>query len=88
MKKKQVIEQLQSTLEETISGWIDTKKDLEETKKQKDRWFDNWNTLLKTSSELEISLNEYKNMSVFQFIKSKYARIPKTKKSKAMKHNS
>ncbi len=74
MKKKQVIEQLQSTLEETISGWIDTKKDLEETKKQKDRWFDNWNTLLKTSSELEISLNEYKNMSVFQFIKSKYAR--------------
>lgn len=60
MKKSIIIETLQWTLEATMQEWLNTKKELAEVRIE-----------LEDTQE---ALNTYKNMSVWEFIKSKYAK--------------
>ena len=60
MKKSIIIETLQWTLEATMQEWFNTKKELAEVRIE-----------LEDTQE---ALNTYKNMSVWEFIKSKYAK--------------
>lgn len=69
MKKSIIIETLQWTLEATMQEWLNTKKEL----------FELYTQEITLSAELRIeleeaqeALNTYKNMSVWEFIKSKY----------------
>ncbi len=71
MKKSIIIETLQWTLEATMQEWLNTKKEL----------FELYTQEITLSAELRIeleeaqeALNTYKNMSVWEFIKSKYAK--------------
>jgi len=58
MKKSIIIETLQWTLEATMQEWLNTKKELAELRIELE--------------EAQEALNTYKNMSVWEFIKSKY----------------
>ena len=60
MKKSIIIETLQWTLEATMQEWLNTKKELAEVRIELE--------------ETQEALNTYKNMSVWEFIKSKYAK--------------
>ena len=60
MKKSIIIETLQWTLEATMQEWINTKQELAE--------------VLIELEETQEALNTYKNMSVWEFIKNKYAK--------------